>query len=308
MRTEHLAYLQEIVRTGSINKASQTLHISQQQLSKIVRQLEDEFGTAIFLRHQGGTILTADGQLIMQHVDVILDDIASLVHTFKDQPNQTSAVEDIYYHSISCINLERTTSIFHAFSQQYPIFALHVDEKPASEIFALLKQHCDHVGSLTLFTDLCYLNPVIPKELQFIPVFTSSFVVYAAQNHPLAQKVKSVSLHSLLQEPLVIYNPHPHQHTIIHDLLSLAGEPQNISTVSNLSAFFSMLKKGKHLAIGLRQFRQPIQNDAASLTCLPIREKTSVVCGLVIRRDIESTHFIHTFVNFYKDQFHQTET
>lgn len=307
MRTEHLAYLQEIVQTGSINKASQTLHISQQQLSKIVRQLEEEFGTAIFLRHQGGTILTADGQLIMQHVDAILEDLDHLVHTFKATPEQAPIAQDIYYHSISCINLERTTTIFDAFSQKFPIFTLHVDEKPAAEIFSLLQQHSDHVGSLSLFTELDYLNPVIPEALTFIPVFTSSFVVYAADSHPLLQKVKSVSLHHLLQEPLIIYNPYPSQNTVVHDLLAIAGTPQNISTVSNLSAFFSILKKGKHLALGLRQFRQPIQSDTKALTYLPIREKTSVICGLVIRRDIQPNHFLHTFVDFFKKQFHQTE-
>lgn len=307
MRTEHLAYLQEIVRTGSINKASQTLHISQQQLSKIVRQLEEEFGAAIFLRHQGGTILTADGELIMTHVDAILNDLASLVHGFREPPAALPA-QDIYYHTISSINLDRTTSIIDLFSQKFPIFTLHVDEKPQTEIFSLLQEHSNHIGSLTLFTDLSSLNPEIPQNLRFIPIFTSSFVVYAAHHHPLAQKVKTVSLHNLLQEPLLIYTPYPSENTIVHNLLSTVGTPQYISTVSNLSAFFSILKKGRHVALGLRQFRDPIQNDDAALTSLPIRERTSVVCGLVIRRDLEPTHFLHTFVNFYADYFKQTKS
>ena len=304
MRTEHLAYLQLVVHCGSINKASRLLNISQQQLSKIIRQIEDELGATIFVRHQGGVLLTADGELIMSHAEAILQNLDSLKQALKKTSKPIVTVQDIYYHTVSCINLEQTANILDAFSQKFPIFTLHVDEKPATEIFALLQEHSDHVGSLALFADYDYLNPPIPDQLQFIPIFTSSFVVYAARHHPLVQKVKSISLHNLLQEPIVIYNPYyPRHNSIVHDLLSIVGTPQNVSTVTNLSAFYSILKKGKHIALALRQFRQPLQNDASSLAYLPIREKTSVICGLVIRRDIEPTHFLHTFVNFYASYF-----
>ena len=56
MRIEHLKYLIAISDIGSINKASKALYINQQQLSKIVQHMEEDFGVKIFIRHSSGAV------------------------------------------------------------------------------------------------------------------------------------------------------------------------------------------------------------------------------------------------------------
>ena len=62
MRLEQLSYVQTVAQCGSMNLASEQLHVSQQAISKAIRQLENELGIAIFVRTNKGVVLTPQGQ------------------------------------------------------------------------------------------------------------------------------------------------------------------------------------------------------------------------------------------------------
>lgn len=58
MQLEQLRYLILIHRLGSINKASEQVHLSQQALNASMKKLEAEIGCPLFIYHARGAILT----------------------------------------------------------------------------------------------------------------------------------------------------------------------------------------------------------------------------------------------------------
>ena len=61
MNTEHLVYILEAFKCGSVNKAAKNCYISQSHLSAIIKNVEDEIGYTLFRRtpqrhrpHAGG--------------------------------------------------------------------------------------------------------------------------------------------------------------------------------------------------------------------------------------------------------------
>lgn len=58
MQLEQLRYLILIHRLGSINKASEQVHLSQQALNTSMKKLEAEIGCPLFIYHARGAILT----------------------------------------------------------------------------------------------------------------------------------------------------------------------------------------------------------------------------------------------------------
>lgn len=58
MQLEQLRYLILIHRLGSINKASEQVHLSQQALNTSMKKLEAEIGCPLFIYHARGVILT----------------------------------------------------------------------------------------------------------------------------------------------------------------------------------------------------------------------------------------------------------
>lgn len=58
MQLEQLRYLILIHRLGSINKASEQVHLSQQALNTSMKKLEAEIGCPLFIYHARGMRLT----------------------------------------------------------------------------------------------------------------------------------------------------------------------------------------------------------------------------------------------------------
>ena len=80
MNLQQLRYVSEVARRNlNVSEAAQALHTSQPGVSKQIRSLEEELGTAIFVR-QGRrfTAITDAGKEIVAAVDRILAEISNL--------------------------------------------------------------------------------------------------------------------------------------------------------------------------------------------------------------------------------------
>ncbi|MGL4731872.1 MAG: LysR family transcriptional regulator [Clostridium sp.] len=60
MNSDQLRYVVEIAEKGSINKAAESLFISQPNLSNIIKDLENEINIKIFNRNNRGITLTKE--------------------------------------------------------------------------------------------------------------------------------------------------------------------------------------------------------------------------------------------------------
>ena len=72
MNLVHLKYAVEVAETGSINKASEKLYVSQPNLSRAIKELEASLGVTIFDRSAKGMVLTPDGEVFVRYARSIL--------------------------------------------------------------------------------------------------------------------------------------------------------------------------------------------------------------------------------------------
>lgn len=63
-----LTYLDEVVRHGSIRKASERLHVAPSAISRQILTLEEQFGIPLFDRSGRRLTLTTAGELLIRHV------------------------------------------------------------------------------------------------------------------------------------------------------------------------------------------------------------------------------------------------
>lgn len=63
-----LRYLDEVARSGSIRKAGHNLNIAAPAINRQILALEQELGTPIFERHPRKMVLTAAGEILIDHV------------------------------------------------------------------------------------------------------------------------------------------------------------------------------------------------------------------------------------------------
>lgn len=72
MNLTHLRYMVEVARTGSITKAAQNLYMGQPNLSKAIKDLEKNAGTAVFMRTPKGVVPTKKGEEIIEYAKSLL--------------------------------------------------------------------------------------------------------------------------------------------------------------------------------------------------------------------------------------------
>jgi DNA-binding transcriptional LysR family regulator len=73
-----LRYFVAVAETGNLSRAAEKLFIAQPPLSVQIRQLEEEMGTALFVRHPKGVRLTAAGESLLPEARYLLDRAARM--------------------------------------------------------------------------------------------------------------------------------------------------------------------------------------------------------------------------------------
>ncbi len=78
MNLQHLKYAVKVAEFQSINKAAEALYISQPNLSRAIRELEQEVGVTIFTRTSQGVQVTFGGEEFLRHARIILDEVEQI--------------------------------------------------------------------------------------------------------------------------------------------------------------------------------------------------------------------------------------
>ncbi|HQT82453.1 MAG TPA: LysR family transcriptional regulator [Ferrovaceae bacterium] len=69
----HLYYFWQVAKTGHLTQCAERLHIAQSALSAQIKQLEDEVGQMLFLRHNRKLTLTDAGHQVLRYAEAIFN-------------------------------------------------------------------------------------------------------------------------------------------------------------------------------------------------------------------------------------------
>lgn len=83
---KHLYYFREVATSGSISRASDTLHLAPQTISEQLTQLADFLGTELFQKNGRNLELTEAGQAALHYADQIFQLGDDLVETMQHHP------------------------------------------------------------------------------------------------------------------------------------------------------------------------------------------------------------------------------
>lgn len=83
MTFQQLMYVSEVAHLGSINKAAQTLYVSQSTISNSIKDLETELNMQIFQRSSVGIQLTSSGREFLNYARSLLDQKRQIERVFK---------------------------------------------------------------------------------------------------------------------------------------------------------------------------------------------------------------------------------
>lgn len=190
----HLIYFFEVARQENFTKASEALYVSQSSISKLIKNLENELGVALFYRTPKRVILTDPGQQLLTKTKIIIETINSIHTEFSDlagtprgrlKIGMSPMVQTLFPQAIA------------EFKSLYPQIIIDLIEVGSKKVERGISEGTIDVGIMML--------PISGKEeLGVVPILNDPMMLIVHPSHPLAAK-QLVDMYDLRDEPFVLY-------------------------------------------------------------------------------------------------------
>lgn len=177
MNDRELLYVKTIAETKSISEASKKLFVAQPSLSQALQKIENSIGTPLFVRHQGGMLLTLAGEKYYKTAIEILN-------IYNDFTNEITYINDLKQGRVTIgitnfMGSYLLPKIIPPFNDKYPNIEIYISEKNSSVLeqelldctvdFAIMHNHPKRQNK-SISYDVLYKDPfVIVTEKGYIP-------------------------------------------------------------------------------------------------------------------------------------------
>ena len=198
MKIQQLRFLCEIARRDlSVSAAAEALHTSQPGVSRQIKDLEEELGVEIFVRHgKRFTALTEPGRAVLAIAERILAEAANMKSAGEEFANEKLGTLTIATtHTQARYALPKAVA---AFKRRYPDVQLVIHQGNPTQICEMVVRG---EAEFAIATEQIALYP----ELVSLPCYQWNRCVVVPSRHPLS-KLKPLTLEAVARFPIVTYD------------------------------------------------------------------------------------------------------
>jgi DNA-binding transcriptional LysR family regulator len=181
-------------KMGSLTKAAEKLSVTQSAVSQQIRSLEVELGVQLFNRIGPRKELTPDGEIFLNLISNIIQDMDSLKTMFEDQKGSQSGLLTLAATTLMIMDV--LPGIVKTFIKDYPHIRITILERRWDEVVSLMQSGDIDFG----------IGPIrsIPSNIDFIEIKAFERVLITSMDHPLTQK-RNVTLEDITKYPMITY-------------------------------------------------------------------------------------------------------
>lgn len=204
MRLEQFEYVIAVADAGSMNRAADVLHVSQQNISKAIGQLEREMQVTIFYRSKKGVLLTADGEKIYQFAFKQIEDYKALQkRLYEIQCNHLSGTISIC--TMNCGTSMIIPQMLCYFYKKYPNVKLNISDGTAKDVIQQVKEEKADVGFITYQVLNGAIYPELSNLLEVVPLLSGRLHFWVRKESSYA-KQGFITLQGASQESILVDN------------------------------------------------------------------------------------------------------
>ena len=188
---KYLAFV-KTVETGSFTKAAEELHYAQSSVSKMIADLEAEWGMTLLERSKSGVGLTSAGVQLLPTIRKLLSGYTEL----EGQISRMNGLETgiVRIGTFSSVAINWLPNIFSRLQRDYPGIEYEMLLGDYREVEQWIKEGRVDCGFLRLPT---------PENFDTIPLKQDEYKVILPVGHPLAEK-KTIPLSDLDGQPFLL--------------------------------------------------------------------------------------------------------
>ena len=217
MEIKQLRYFHAVLQEGSIQRASARLYVSQQALSRAMRNLEEELGQTLFMRTSSGVIPTEEALLFARETAAAVAQIDEVVYSLRTHCGaERSRVTAGVLIGTFCPEGPLSYAQVQKFVQEHPEIELRCENCPPHECEArVLDGRCDFAFSSF---------PAEPERFVCKKLYEFCWRILVKRDHPLAQRPRLV-LEDLAGQRLVMPGPEQYDRRQIMRALPAGRQP-----------------------------------------------------------------------------------
>lgn len=223
MELRLLRYFLMVAKEQSFSKAARQLHITQPTLSRQLAALEEELGTALFIRGSRNITLTEAGLLLKRRALEIIELEEKTLGELKIKNELVEGTVTIGCGEFAAV--ETLADICKIYKEKYPLVRIAIHTATADSVYERMDKGLVDIG--------LFLEPVNTENLDYIRIAKSDhWVVSMCPDDPLAQKA-FITKTDLIDQPLIL----PERSNVQSELANWFGkdfDSLHIAFLSNL--------------------------------------------------------------------------
>ncbi|MGN0494998.1 MAG: LysR family transcriptional regulator [Lachnospiraceae bacterium] len=218
-----LRYFLSVAKEQNFTKAAEQLNITQPTLSRQLAALEEELGTALFIRGSRNVTLTEAGILLKRRALEIIDLEEKMLDELKVKDDLIEGTITIGCGEFAAV--ETLADICKAYKEKFPMVQIVLHTATADAVYEMMNQGLVDIG--------LFMEPVNTEGLDYIRILESDhWVVGMKPDDPLAEQ-EYITKEDLLAKSIIL----PERQNVQSELANWFGKDFNklhISFTSNL--------------------------------------------------------------------------
>jgi len=274
MNLQALKYIIEIEKCGSISRAAVNLHLSQPYLSKLVKEMENEFQISLFTRSKRGISLTESGRLFIdmgKDLQKNIDNFQNTFHSHLEYARLRVSIRtcshpiDAFVRMLQEMKEEKLRCVFRETTNDAVISDVYTS---AADIGILLLDHNN-------WRDVQRILEI--KRISCHNLCASRGYLLARRGHPLFTSGHPVHVEDVYQYNFVLYNPQSEDKeyltsdNYLEDTVSMIDwdRIRQVVYITSRAALHDILLRTDYLSFGLADVQDQEVNMGLATFPLP---------------------------------------
>ena len=191
MEIKQLEYFRAIVEAGTISGAARELHMTQPPLSYQIKMMDEELKVSLFLRGTKRITLTEAGKTLYEQAEKIL----TLTELTKSEVLKSSQATTLHI-GMTPSTVSMMSDYLQQFARRYPQIRFDIHE---GSTFTLKEQMENQQVDITTLR-----TPIALSGCEVKSLAKERLLAMAIPEYPLFEGKTSVSLHELMDQPLIL--------------------------------------------------------------------------------------------------------
>lgn len=239
MEIWQIKYFIQVYKCRSFSKAAENLHISQQGLSRTIKNIEDELGLLLFERSSKGVNPTAFGSMFLEKANRVVNEYDLMMDFLYD--NAELKKETIFIGLPHSLYTNFFAEVLCDFQEKHPDVRL--------EIVELASYACEK-GMEHKFLDISFaIKPVNIDKFEFNHLFNCDMCILANKDNVISRK-DTVEFKELKNEKFIMLSSkYKSRELIIEQCQQWGFSPHIAHTAAQLDLIIGLVALNKGIAI-----------------------------------------------------------